>query len=154
MLIEQSDQLELATNESILAVCKALLEEASLDECESSLLADIRPAPATTIAKVKELVHGGADPLGDAYMRLNSVADRRSSGAVYTPSNIVDSMVGWSSSQIAPARVVDCGCGSGRFALAAARAFPDARVGAIWTERRRVSFAERRPLWAKGRMLS
>ena len=64
-------------------------------------------------------------------MRANDVAERRASGSVFTPEGIVDAMVAWSGDHIVPSRVVDCGCGSGRFALCAARAFPDASVIAV-----------------------
>ncbi|MBR3317432.1 MAG: methyltransferase domain-containing protein [Atopobiaceae bacterium] len=40
-------------------------------------------------------------------------------------------MLDWACGQIVPRRIIDCGCGSGRFALAAARHFPDAHVVAI-----------------------
>ncbi|PFG69063.1 N-6 DNA methylase [Propionibacteriaceae bacterium ES.041] len=71
-------------------------------------------------------VQAGLDPLGDVYTRLLSPLERRPLGQTYTPTAIVASMVSWASDQGRPARIVDPGAGSGRYLLAAARAFPDA----------------------------
>ena len=73
----------------------------------------------------------GDDLLGDAYMGCNTAEMRRSSGSTYTPSAIVEEMVEMAYRQIRPSLIVDCGCGSGRYALACARRFPDARVLAV-----------------------
>jgi len=69
--------------------------------------------------------------LGDAFERLRSARQRRPMGAVYTPPGIVDAMVGWVSSKEQPARIIDPGSGSGRFALRAGRTFPDASLVAV-----------------------
>lgn len=73
----------------------------------------------------------GMDPLGDAYMRINSPEQRRGGGETYTPSRIVDEMVSEAKRRISPGAIVDCGCGSGRYAIACARAFPDAKIYAL-----------------------
>lgn len=53
-------------------------------------------------------------------------------GATYTPEALVASMVQWAHGQSpAPTRIVDPGCGSGRFLVAAGRRFPSARLLAI-----------------------
>ena len=80
---------------------------------------------------IRGRIVAGGDPLGDAFVALRGPAERRGSGAVYTPSPIVESMVTWLSREAAPARIVDPGAGSGRFALAAARAFDTSRLVAI-----------------------
>jgi hypothetical protein len=69
--------------------------------------------------------------LGDRFLSLRSQADRRSTGAVYTPLPIVRSMVRWLRSQGELTRIVDPGAGSGRYTVAAARAFPAARLVAV-----------------------
>jgi SAM-dependent methyltransferase len=73
-------------------------------------------------------IRSGADPLGDALCALRSPAERRPLGATYTPRPIVHAMIRWAAERIEPARVVDPGCGSGRFLLAAGRAFPHAEL--------------------------
>ena len=84
-------------------------------------------APAQ-LAAVQDQIRSGADPLGEAYCRLVSPAERRPLGQTYTPARIVDAMVAWASDQTKPVRIVDPGAGSGRYLLAAAQAFPQAEV--------------------------
>jgi SAM-dependent methyltransferase len=83
----------------------------------------------------EELLAGG-DPLGECYTGLRSAQARRGAGITLTPLRIVDSMLRWVTAQIAsgrapPARIVDPGSGTGRFAIAAARKFPEAQVIAV-----------------------
>lgn len=56
---------------------------------------------------------------------------RRKTGAVYTPETLVGEMLEEVSEHVAPELIVDCGCGSGRFAIEAALMFPKARVYAV-----------------------
>ena len=72
----------------------------------------------------------GVDVLGDAYMAQVPAAQRRLSGSTYTPPRIVEEMLAMVGG-FQPEAVVDCGCGSGRFALACAAAFPNADVYAV-----------------------
>ncbi|MBV9290251.1 MAG: N-6 DNA methylase, partial [Hyphomicrobiales bacterium] len=78
-------------------------------------------------------IREGLDPLGVDFIRLRSPDARRRRGAVYTPAAIIDAMIEWASTDPgdSPARIVDPGAGSGRFLMAAARAFPDAALCAI-----------------------
>ena len=87
-------------------------------------------APAQ-LESVRRAVERGDDPLGAAFCRLRSPSVRRQSGAVYTPMQIVAAMTEWARAQGDPVRVVDPGAGSGRFAFAAAKAFPKAELLAI-----------------------
>jgi adenine-specific DNA-methyltransferase len=92
-----------------------------------------RLAATTTPADVPgfaEAIRAGADPLGDAFLALRSPLTRRAVGAFYTPPEIVAPMVAWAMAHD-PARVVDAGCGSGRFAMAAARVKPGVEIVAI-----------------------
>lgn len=124
-------ELELA------AACLALIGgEEALSPAERDLVKNV-PASALKrldIEPIRNAISRGDDPLGDAFSSLRSAALRRTSGAVYTPATIIRSMVAWLSSQARPDRIVDPGAGSGRFVLAAAEAFPDARLVAIETD--------------------
>ena len=56
-------------------------------------------------------------------------------GATYTPPEIVASMINWAKSENRnPKRIVDAGAGSGRFTIAAAKAFPLADLVAVETD--------------------
>ncbi len=100
-----------------------------LSAAESTLL----PTSASTssdIEHIRQRILAGEDPLGDRLIAMRSASDRRTIGQVFTPPSLVDEMVDWVSAQT-PERVVDCGCGSGRFALTAARASRHAQVLAV-----------------------
>ena len=87
------------------------------------------PDDGLVVQTAKQILTG-ADPLGDRLCTLRSAEVRRSSGAVYTPPELVDPMVAWMLDQD-PDRVVDAGAGSGRFSMALARAAPDVPVVAV-----------------------
>ena len=94
----------------------------------------VREAPAPSPALLADLRRGiayGGDPLGEAFCRLRTPLIRRGHGAVYTPRPIVEAMIRWAAGAGAPARIVDPGAGSGRFLLAAGKAFPDAELVGI-----------------------
>lgn len=78
-----------------------------------------RPNPKTLDQLVAE-IRSGKDPLGAAFCRLRPPRARRSLGAFYTAEDIVSAMLGWVLGRD-PDRIVDVGCGSGRFALIAQR---------------------------------
>ena len=71
-----------------------------------------------------------ADRLGDDYCREHGPGERRASGITLTPPWLVERML---QAAGAPAfdTIVDCGAGSGRFAVAAALACRQARVLAV-----------------------
>jgi SAM-dependent methyltransferase len=83
------------------------------------------------VREVREAIAAGHDPLGDAFTSLRSSEVRRPLGATYTPAEIVASMLAWAGGEGRPERVVDPGAGSGRFAGAAGRRFPDAEIVAV-----------------------
>lgn len=82
-------------------------------------------------AVIGQLIRGGGDPLGDAYAAILTPLERRPLGQTYTPAPIIDAMLAWASRRPTPGRVVDPGAGSGRYLLAAAKAFPDAILVAL-----------------------
>lgn len=79
---------------------------------------------------IRDAIRGGADPLGDELLAVRPSAERRGVGAFYTPASIVEPMVRWAMER-RPARVVDAGCGSGRYAASVVRREPDLPVVAI-----------------------
>ena len=105
--------------------------DAPLSEAERALVPE-GPAPHPRhLRQVCEAIGRGDDPLGSAFCRLRSPEVRRRQGAVYTPRPIVDAMVAWSAAEKTPVRIADPGAGSGRFLLAAGKAFPDAELVAV-----------------------
>lgn len=90
---------------------------------------DVDPKHSSSLVKS---IREGNDPLGQAFLRVRSSVERRPLGAVYTPMEIVKSMVDWSvNSSLTPRRVVDVGAGSGRFIAEAAKRFPHAELHAV-----------------------
>lgn len=118
--------------EDLAAVARALgaRDVPGLSEAEGKLLRGVawkRP-DRRMIASYRRLIRDGQDPLGEAFCRLRAAVERRPLGATYTPDSIVTSMVDWAADFAKPARVIDPGTGSARFAMAAARRFPRAHI--------------------------
>jgi adenine-specific DNA-methyltransferase len=116
------------------AVVLGALEIPPISNHEVSLVRSLRSSPTlsrNTISRLREMILGGFDPLGDAFCRLRSPEKRRESGATYTPSPIVNAMVSWAAAQRVPARIVDPGTGSARFLIRAAQEFPEASLVGI-----------------------
>ena len=133
---------QVRSEDELAAVCVALGADsgARLSAAERALLAQAAPRAGTRAAReITALAHAaraaiaaGRDPLGEAFTRLRPAARRRSHGATYTPQAVVDAMVSWAATRgDAPVRVVDPGAGSGRFAVAAGRAFARAELIAV-----------------------
>lgn len=80
------------------------------------------------VAKLRELIVSGYDPLGEAFCMLRSAEVRRECGATYTPGTIVQTMVNWAKAYAKPTRIVDPGSGSARFLMSAGTAFPAAEL--------------------------
>lgn len=112
------------------ALAAALIAETSpLSAAERKLVPAVPDVDADLIAATRAQIVAGRDPLGTMFCLIRSAERRRDRGATYTPEPIVDAMVAWAVGEGAsPARVVDPGAGSGRFLLAAAEKFPDARL--------------------------
>ena len=74
----------------------------------------------------------GSDPLGDLYCTENSSGVRRDEGITLTPPPVVEWMVAHAQRRgKGVVRIVDGGAGTGRFTLAAAKAFPNAEIIAV-----------------------
>jgi adenine-specific DNA-methyltransferase len=99
---------------------KKLIRSTKLEVPERQFLIALRSA-----------IREGQDPLGDAFCLLRDRTERRAVGATYTPSRIVDVMVGWAADGPDPDRIIDPGAGSGRFSLRAGRQFRHAQVIAV-----------------------
>ena len=88
------------------------------------------PAPLEPdVQDAADAIRAGRDPLGERLIALRPQPERRRLGQVFTPDAITGPMVRWALDQ-SPARVIDAGCGSGRFALEVARR-SDAQLVAI-----------------------
>lgn len=120
--------------ERLVALCLAVLGGAvglSLPERCLAKGVDVESVPLSLVASTREAIARGEDPLGDLFGRVRSADERRSSGAVYTPHPIVTSMMTWLLDQGCVDRIVDPGAGSGRFIVAAGKAFPVAQLVAV-----------------------
>ncbi len=91
-----------------------------------------RAPPEREVRETAEAIRSGGDPLGERLIAGRSQQERRPLGQVFTPDAITRPMVDWALDQ-SPARVVDAGCGSGRFALEVARR-SDAEIVAVDTD--------------------
>lgn len=118
---------------SLVGLAAALLPKAANLSAEEELLVrgGVHPS-AQLLAATRGLIAVGADPLGEAFCALRSADSRRSLGATYTPGAIVEAMIAWAKGENRnPKRIVDAGAGSGRFTIAAAKAFPLASLIAV-----------------------
>ncbi len=84
------------------------------------------------------------DALGEAYSNANTPQARRADGITLTPPWLVERMLELAASRGGFDTVVDCGAGSGRFAIAAAQRFPHAKVIAVEAHPEMASLLRRR----------
>lgn len=115
------------TLDRLAATCVALgLDVDALTDAERALVPS-DAAATLDLGEVRSQILEGEDPLGQAFCAARSAEARRPFGQTFTPGPIVRAMLGWADGQPEPVRVVDPGCGSGRYVLAALLAFPSAR---------------------------
>ncbi|XVO83980.1 Eco57I restriction-modification methylase domain-containing protein [Pseudomonas chlororaphis] len=121
------------TEQELIAVCSALIKDhKSLSVQERKLVNESSVSiQESEIDLIRGEILQGLDPLGESFSYVRSPKERRSTGAVYTPATIVDSMMSWLASKGNPERIVDPGAGSGRFILAAGELFQGAQLIAI-----------------------
>ena len=121
------------TEAALVSVAMALGADAvkPWSDAENALARRVNGAPGLSkhvLASLCDLIRAGFDPLGEAFCTLRSAAERRDSGATYTPGAIVRSMVEWAANRSMPQRIVDPGMGSARFLLQAGKMFPHASL--------------------------
>ena len=135
-LFSGGSEWEIANETDLASAAIALGAEAVKPWSEQEIvlarkLRDLRPFNQRSVARLREMILSGLDPLGDAFCALRTAKTRRASGATYTPAPIVQAMTDWASSRKEPSRVVDPGTGSGRFLMKAGKAFPSASLVGI-----------------------
>lgn len=124
----------LNTQSDLIAACVGLINDIStLSPAETKLLNTVAASSLSTaqLSALRQAIENGNDPLGDAFIALNTAATRRSDGAVYTPQAIVKSMLKWLQREAVPQRIIDPGAGSGRYIIAAGKLFPKAKLIAV-----------------------
>ena len=131
----QKGGLDCFASETELVSAASWLAKGDSEEWSAAERKLIRNLPKTSKSTLLELhrqIAGGLDPLGEAFCRIRSASARRTTGATYTPADIVRSIIEWSAGEgVEPARIVDPGAGSGRFIAAAADRFPSSRLVAV-----------------------
>lgn len=120
----------------VVSVCK-LLGAAEyggpLSAAEAGLLSEAAEGQADDPEAVRDAIRRGKDPLGEAISASRTALERRRIGAIYTPPAAVRAMVDWLVAH-EPVRVVDAGCGSGRFVAEVARRAPGLPLVAVDTD--------------------
>jgi len=107
-----------------LAVALGAREVAGWSADEDRLTVKLPAVSADMVERVRDNILAGHDPLGEMFCSLRLPAERRKQGATFTPLSIIGPMLDWASLLATPARVVDPGIGSGRFAMIAGQRFP------------------------------
>lgn len=79
------------------------------------------------VDSIRDEILQGFDPLGDAFCRIKSRDERRSLGQTFTPASIIQPMLRWVDQKGPVDLVVDPGCGSGRYSIAALNHYGSAR---------------------------
>jgi adenine-specific DNA-methyltransferase len=126
--LEQTEQL--ARLAGLAKACGAADAGGALSPTESVWLERAAPVKSGEVRAVRETMLAGGDPLGDTFLSIRSHRHRRDDGAFYTGDAIRRSMLSWALRRD-PQRLIDPGCGSGRFAGDAVRERPDLEVVAI-----------------------
>jgi adenine-specific DNA-methyltransferase len=90
------------------------------------------PSPQIIRQRLSGQLALGSDPLGDLYCAEYGSRARRDEGITLTPPAVVEWMVAHAQRRgNGVVRIVDGGAGTGRFTLAAAKAFPNAEIIAV-----------------------
>jgi len=126
---------QIRSSSDLVRVCVALgalRTRQRLNDAEWAVVDSVSPRPidATLLEMIRRAIRRGEDPLGEAFCRIRGSIHRRKYGAFYTPSPFVAAMTNWTLSH-QPSRMVDAGCGSGRFVTAALIAGYQGSISAI-----------------------
>ncbi|MBD3846156.1 N-6 DNA methylase [Bosea sp. SSUT16] len=114
---------------TLAAIAARMANSRRLTAKERALVRDRCVVSEEIVSTASARIANGEDVFGDAFLSLRSSIARRELGAVYTPAKIIETMITWAKSEnAAPSLVVDPGCGSGSYLVAAAAAFPEARL--------------------------
>jgi adenine-specific DNA-methyltransferase len=111
-----------------LAISLGAEDIAGISAEEKALLARLRPAPKSIVARAHAEVADGFDPLGESFCAVRGPVERRRDGAIYTPLPLVRQMLDSVAEAGEPSRVIDPGTGSARFLVEAGRRFPSAKL--------------------------
>ncbi len=95
---------------------------------EAELLAHAVELPHKLVESVRHDIKSGNDPLGDRFSAYRSSTERRGTGATYTPKALVESILFRIREEKNPSRIIDAGCGSGRFLVECGKLFPNASL--------------------------
>ena len=101
---------------------------AGWSRAEERLAGGVNPAPRATVTEARERIEAGEDPLGEAFCKLRSPAERRTKGATFTPRTDHRGNGPVGGGIDLPARIVDPGTGSGRYLVTAGRRIPKASL--------------------------
>lgn len=99
-------------------------EERLVQQASTSLV------PAGELNRLRQAIASGHDPLGAILCSVRGPLIQRKLGAFYTPQVVIRPMVEWILDP-APGRVVDAGCGSGRFTTEIVRQAPGVSIVAV-----------------------
>lgn len=101
-----------------------------LSHAEERLLRTLPGGLSLNLEALQRAIKTSQDPLGNAIERLRPPEEKRETGAFFTPWPIVASMTAWILDQ-SPVRVIDPGCGSGRFAAQVSIGDPEVEIIAV-----------------------
>lgn len=118
----------------IVATCIALGVQADQVTPAERAVIPSADVPVLDVSAVRAGILGGDDPLGRAFCEVRSAVDRRSLGQVFTPWAVVRAMLDRAEDGPVPVRIVDLGCGSGRYIVSALQRFSGAHGIAIDTD--------------------
>jgi adenine-specific DNA-methyltransferase len=90
-----------------------------LSRREVALAGAAGSASSRAAGRIRAQIRAGADPLGDSLCRARVASERRKTGSFFTSAALIGPMMEWVLGQ-RPEQVIDPGCGSGRFSIAAA----------------------------------
>lgn len=117
----QLDLFGISSEFDLISIAKSLGASSvgPLSQEEISILQGVPDCDQGIVDAFRNKILQGDDPLGNAFLAIRSQEDRRLKGATYTPHCLVDAIVGRLPRNEKPQRIVDPGCGSGRFLVRA-----------------------------------